>query len=98
MSNTGGSESTYRPHSTKPYLSPSTVLKYSDIAGLERSIDSAYSTASRRLFEVFIEKFKLMDHLRALKHYLLLGYGDFAEQLMEALGQVDLARLRAYNL
>jgi gamma-tubulin complex component 3 len=32
-----------------------------------------------------------MDHLHALKHYLLLGYGDFAEQLMEALGQVDLA-------
>ncbi|KAI9574841.1 gamma-tubulin complex, component 3 [Boletus coccyginus] len=62
------------------------ILKYSDIAGLERSIDSAYSTASQRLFEVFIEKFKLMDHLHALKHYLLLGYGDFAEQLMEALG------------
>lgn len=58
--------------------------------GLERSIDSAYSTASQRLFEVFIEKFKLMDHLHALKHYMLLGYGDFAEQLMEALGQVDL--------
>ncbi|KIJ70589.1 hypothetical protein HYDPIDRAFT_105325 [Hydnomerulius pinastri MD-312] len=62
------------------------ILKYSDIAGLERSIDSAYLTASQRLFEVFIEKFKLMDHLQALKHYLLLGYGDFAEQLMEALG------------
>ncbi|KAF9247030.1 gamma-tubulin complex, component 3 [Melanogaster broomeanus] len=62
------------------------ILKYSDIAGLERSIDSAYLTASQRLFEVFIEKFKLMDHLRALKHYLLLGHGDFAEQLMEALG------------
>ncbi|KAF8559126.1 gamma-tubulin complex, component 3 [Imleria badia] len=62
------------------------ILKYSDIAGLERSIDSAYSTASQRLFEVFIEKFKLMDHLHALKHYMLLGYGDFAEQLMEALG------------
>ncbi|KAG6378566.1 gamma-tubulin complex, component 3 [Boletus reticuloceps] len=62
------------------------ILKYSDIAGLERSIDSAYSTASQRLFEVFIEKFRLMDHLLALKHYLLLGYGDFAEQLMESLG------------
>lgn len=32
-----------------------------------------------------------MDHLYALKHYLLLGYGDFAEQLMEALGRVGLA-------
>lgn len=64
------------------------VLKYSDIAGLERSIDSAYSTASARLFEVFTEKFRLLDHLSALRHYLLLGYGDFAEQLMEALGCV----------
>ncbi|KAI6113696.1 gamma-tubulin complex, component 3 [Pisolithus thermaeus] len=62
------------------------TLKYSDIIGLERSIDSAYSTASKRLFEIFIEKFKLLDHLRALKHYLLLGHGDFAEQLMETLG------------
>lgn len=62
------------------------TLKYSDIIGLERSIDSAYSTASKRLFEIFIEKFELLDHLRALKHYLLLGHGDFAEQLMETLG------------
>ncbi|KAI6047201.1 gamma-tubulin complex, component 3 [Pisolithus marmoratus] len=59
------------------------TLKYSDIVGLERSIDSAYSTASKRLFEIFIEKFKLLDHLRALKHYLLL------EQLMETLGLVQ---------
>ncbi|KAG2738275.1 hypothetical protein P692DRAFT_20882756 [Suillus brevipes Sb2] len=55
------------------------ILKYSDIAGLECSINSAYSTASARLFEVFTEKFRLLGHLSALKHYLLLGYGDFAE-------------------
>ena len=89
MSNTGGSMS-ISVHIRPVYLTP-TALKYSDISGLERSIDSAYSTASQRLFEVFIEKFKLMDHLCALKHYLLLGYGDFAEQLMEALGQADFA-------
>jgi hypothetical protein len=29
-----------------------------------------------------------MDHLLALKHYLMLGYGDFADHLMEALGLV----------
>ena len=63
-----------------------TALKYSDILGLERSIDAAYQTASQRLFEVFIDKFKLLDHLHALKHYLMLGYGDFADQLMETLG------------
>ncbi|KAJ6539390.1 gamma-tubulin complex, component 3 [Mycena capillaripes] len=62
------------------------TLKYSDIAGLERSIDAAYQIASQRLFEVFIDKFKLLDHLRALKHYLMLGHGDFADKLMEALG------------
>ncbi|THV08504.1 gamma-tubulin complex DGRIP91/SPC98 component [Dendrothele bispora CBS 962.96] len=61
-------------------------LKYSDILGLERSIDAAYSVASQRLFDVFLEKFKLLDHLRALKHYLLLGHGDFADQLMITLG------------
>ncbi|KAF8914637.1 gamma-tubulin complex DGRIP91/SPC98 component [Mucidula mucida] len=62
------------------------TLKYSDINGLERSIDAAYQVASHRLFEVFIDKFKLLDHLNGLKHYLLLGHGDFADQLMEALG------------
>ncbi|KAG5732384.1 Spindle pole body component alp6 [Termitomyces sp. T112] len=67
------------------------ILKYSDIAGLERSIDAAYQVASQRLFEVFIGKFRLLDHLSALKNYLLLGHGDFADRLMEALG-TSLAR------
>ncbi|KAL7282306.1 gamma-tubulin complex DGRIP91/SPC98 component [Trametes coccinea BRFM310] len=62
------------------------TLKYSDIVGLERSIDTAYQIASQRLFDVFFDKYKLLDHLMALKHYLLLGHGDFADQLMETLG------------
>ncbi|KAF8591500.1 gamma-tubulin complex DGRIP91/SPC98 component [Ramaria rubella] len=62
------------------------TLKYSDIGGLEQSIDTAYQIASRRLFEVFFDKFKLLDHLSALKDYLMLGHGDFADQLMETLG------------
>lgn len=64
------------------------ALKYSDIGGLERSIDTAYQIASQRLFEVFFDKFKLLDHLTALKDYLMLGHGDFADQLMEALAYV----------
>lgn len=60
-------------------------LQYNDIAGLERSIDTAYKIASKRLFEVFIDKFKLLDHLDALRNYLMLGRGDFADQLMETL-------------
>lgn len=62
------------------------TLKYSDIAGLERSIDTAYQIASRRLFDIFFEKYGLLHHLEALKQYLLLGHGDFADQLMESLG------------
>ncbi|KAI0698533.1 gamma-tubulin complex DGRIP91/SPC98 component [Cerioporus squamosus] len=62
------------------------TLKYSDIVGLERSIDTAYQIASQRLFDVFFDKYRLLDHLSALKHYLLLGYGDFTEQLMDTLG------------
>ena len=63
----------------------SSALKYSDLAGLERSIDDAYSIASQRLLEVFFDKFALLDHLRALKSYLMLGAGDFTELLMEAM-------------
>ncbi|WVR03818.1 hypothetical protein IAU60_000814 [Kwoniella sp. DSM 27419] len=61
------------------------ALKYSDLAGLERSIDDAYSIASQRLLEIFFDKFVLLEHLRALKSYLMLGAGDFSELLMEAL-------------
>nr|XP_018264728.1 gamma-tubulin complex component 3 [Kwoniella dejecticola CBS 10117]OBR86886.1 gamma-tubulin complex component 3 [Kwoniella dejecticola CBS 10117] len=61
------------------------ALKYSDLVGLERSIDDAYSIASKRLLEIFFDKFVLLDHLRALKSYLMLGAGDFTELLMEAL-------------
>ncbi|WVO13274.1 hypothetical protein L204_100887 [Cryptococcus depauperatus] len=61
------------------------ALRYSDLAGLERSIDDAYSIASQRLLEIFFDKFKLLDHLRALKSYLMLGAGDFTDLLMESL-------------
>lgn len=65
---------------------PFTVLHYSDIAGLEQSIDAAYSIASQRLFDVFFDKFHLPKHIKALKDYLLLGRGDFVELLMDNLG------------
>ena len=85
MSNTSGSASLAMIRSfSEPSSHP--ALQYGDIQGLERSIDSAYQVASHRLFEVFIHKFKLLDHLSALKSYLLLGHGDFADQLMETLG------------
>lgn len=60
-------------------------LRYGDTASLETSIDEAYKTTMARLIRLMDEKFKLFDHLRALKRYLLLGQGDFIALLMESL-------------
>ena len=65
-----------------------TALQYSDIGGLEQSIDTAYNVASQRLFDIFFEKFGLLVHLKALKNYMFLGHGDFAEALMDSLSWV----------
>lgn len=61
-------------------------LKYSDISALEKSIDTAYSVASQNLFDIFISKYQLLDHLRILKDYVMLDRGDFVTYLLEWLG------------
>ena len=60
-------------------------LKYGDTANLEASIDEAYKTTMARLIHLMDNKFKLFEHLDALKKYLLLGQGDFIALLMESL-------------
>ncbi|KAF9306513.1 Gamma-tubulin complex component 3 [Mortierella antarctica] len=61
-------------------------LRYGDIAELEGSIDAAYIGTSQRLLHLLVTKFKLIDHLTAIKRYILLGQGDFIQHLMESLG------------
>lgn len=65
------------------------ALHYTDMRELERSIALAYAEASARLFELFFDRFRLLDHLRALKDFVMLGKGDFVEILMEQLGSVS---------
>ncbi|KAK4982551.1 Microtubule-nucleating Tub4p (gamma-tubulin) complex component [Elasticomyces elasticus] len=60
-------------------------LSYGDTANLETSIDKAYKTTMARLIHLMSDKFKLFEHLAALKKYLLLGQGDFIALLMESL-------------
>ena len=60
-------------------------LHYGDTATLETSIDKAYKTTMARLIHLMDDKFKLFEHLNALKKYLLLGQGDFIALLMESL-------------
>jgi gamma-tubulin complex component 3 len=57
------------------------VLTHNDIAGLESTIDLTYKIASKRLLDIFFDQYNLMDHLQAIKRYILLSAGDFAELL-----------------
>lgn len=70
--------------------STSKELRYGDTAKLEMNIDEAYKTTMARLIDLMGNKFKLFDHLLALKKFLLLGQGDFIALLMESLsGNLD---------
>lgn len=60
-------------------------LVYGDTATLETSIDAAYKTTMARLLHLMNSKFKLNEHLHALKKYILLGQGDFVALLIESL-------------
>ncbi|KAI7848139.1 Spc98 family-domain-containing protein [Circinella umbellata] len=62
------------------------TFKYGDILAVERLIDLTYRETSNQLIDLLKHKYKLMDHLRALKRYLLLGQGDFIQYLMGTLG------------
>ncbi|MBW0483746.1 hypothetical protein O181_023461 [Austropuccinia psidii MF-1] len=66
--------------------SSKSTLHYKDITGLQKTIDSTYSIANQILFHIFFVKLKLLNHLNALKDYLLMGRGDFISLLIESLG------------
>jgi gamma-tubulin complex component 3 len=52
---------------------------------LRSMMDSAYLETSRRVLDVLAGQYKFLDHLQALRRYLLLGQGDFIRHLMELL-------------
>ncbi|GAC97338.1 hypothetical protein PHSY_004923 [Pseudozyma hubeiensis SY62] len=65
---------------------PSSELRYTDLTGLESTIERAFTSASKRLLDIFLDEFRLLEHLRALKDYLMLARGDFVDLLMASLG------------
>lgn len=67
-------------------------MTHNDIAGLESTIDLTYKIASKRLLDIFFDQYHLMDHLQAIKRYILLSAGDFAELLHRNLRYVKLLR------
>nr|XP_012421074.1 PREDICTED: gamma-tubulin complex component 3 isoform X3 [Odobenus rosmarus divergens] len=48
-------------------------------------IDSAYFETSKYLLDVLNKKYSLLDHMQAVRRYLLLGQGDFIRHLMDLL-------------
>ncbi|KAL8625039.1 hypothetical protein ACOMHN_012048 [Nucella lapillus] len=60
-------------------------------AWFQTMIDGVYTDTSRHLLDVLHAKYKFMDHLKAMRRYLLLGQGDFIRHLMDLL-QEDLAK------
>lgn len=51
-------------------------------------IEEAKESASRRLKELFFDKFDLSHHFGAIKKYLLLSQGDFSQALMDGLAPI----------
>ena len=52
---------------------------------LQTMMDTAYKETSTRVVEVLTKQYHLMEHLHAIKGYLLLGQGNFIQYLMHLL-------------
>ena len=50
---------------------------FSDVGDLEAMMDRAYLETSRRVLDVLNGQYQFLDHLQALRRYMLLGQGDF---------------------
>lgn len=57
---------------------------------LQSMMDSAYLEISRCVLNVLKTQYKFLDHLQALRRYLLLGQGEFIRHLMELLELVPI--------
>lgn len=64
----------------------------SDLEGaFQEKIDLAYFDTSKYLLDVLNRNYLLLEHLQAMRRYLLLGQGDFIRHLMDLL-KPELAR------
>lgn len=48
-------------------------------------IDNVYLNTSKKVLDIVMGTHKLLEHLQAMRKYLLLGQGDFIGLLMENL-------------
>ncbi|CAH1785133.1 unnamed protein product [Owenia fusiformis] len=60
-------------------------------SSFDKFVDVVYKETSSHLLEVLRTKYKFLEHLQAMRRYLLLGQGDFIRHLMDLL-EDDLAK------
>ncbi|MBN3282167.1 GCP3 protein, partial [Polyodon spathula] len=59
---------------------------FTDLEGsFQGNIDAAYFETSKYLLDVLNKNYHLLDHMQAMRRYLLLGQGDFIRHLMDLL-------------
>ena len=61
-------------------------LTYGDEDKLDTVVTSLLSTVDRKLLDMMISGFHLLEHLEGLKKFMLLGQGDFIIFLMDSVG------------
>lgn len=70
----------------KPPNSLAAAELLSDLEGaFQEKIDAAYFDTSKYLLDVLNRNYLLLEHLQAMRRYLLLGQGDFIRHLMDLL-------------
>lgn len=70
----------------------------SDLEGaFQEKIDAAYFDTSKYLLDVLNRNYLLLEHLQAMRRYLLLGQGDFIRHLMDLL-KLATRPLNAFSL
>lgn len=52
---------------------------------LHEMIDQVYLNTSKKVLDIALGQYRLLEHLQAMRKYLLLGQGDFINLLMENL-------------
>ncbi|KAJ1948888.1 Microtubule-nucleating Tub4p (gamma-tubulin) complex component [Linderina macrospora] len=68
-----------------------------DAGVLGRFVYQSAAMVNQRLMHVLMERFQLMAHIRALRRYLLLEQGDFAQALVETLDSLRKRLSRSYT-
>ncbi|XP_032879048.1 gamma-tubulin complex component 3 isoform X2 [Amblyraja radiata] len=77
----------------KSSVSPKDAAElFTDLEGaFQEKIDAAYHETSKYLLDVLNQNYNLLEHIKAVRRYLLLGQGDFVRHLMDLL-KPELAR------